>query len=133
LDEPLNKFLNEFIEKGYLNNTSIIIASDHGLHYGIYINTQREDALIEHFLPLLIFVLPNKRNNKIKLKELYINQDKFITSFDIYNTMLFIAEGNKNSTNISKYGNSLFDYINPKGRNCLKYKIETKYCKCLLK
>ena len=29
-------------------------------------------------MPLLIFVLPNKRNNKIKLKELYINQDKFI-------------------------------------------------------
>lgn len=75
--------------------------------------------------------MPNKRNNKIKLKELYINQDKFITSFDIYNTMLFIAEGNKNSIHNSKYGNSLFDYINPKGRNCLKYNIIEKYCKCL--
>ena len=133
LDEPLYQFLNEFIEKGYLNNTSIIIASDHGLHYGIYINTKREDALIENFLPLLIFILPNERNNKINLKELYINQDKFITSFDIYNTMLFMAEGNKNSTHNSKYGNSLFDYINSKGRNCSKYKIEEKYCKCLNK
>jgi hypothetical protein len=133
LDEPLYQFLNEFIEKGYLNNTSIIIASDHGLHYGIYINTQREDALIENFLPLLIFVLPNERNNKINLKELYINQDKFITSFDIYNTLKFMAEGNKNSSHNSKYGNSLFDYINSKGRNCSKYKIEEKYCKCLNK
>jgi hypothetical protein len=133
LDEPLYKFLNEFIENGYLNNTSIIIASDHGLHYGIYINTKREDALIENFLPLLIFILPNERNNKINLKELYINQDKFITSFDIYNTMLFIAEGNKNLIHNSKYGNSLFDYINSKGRNCSKYKIEEKYCKCLNK
>ena len=133
LDEPLYQFLNEFIEKGYLNNTSIIIASDHGLHYGIYINTQREDALIENFLPLLIFILPNERNNKINLKELYINQDKFITSFDIYNTLLFMAEGNKNSSHNSKYGNSLLDYINSKGRNCSKYKIEEKYCKCLNK
>jgi hypothetical protein len=133
LDEPLYQFLNEFIEKGYLNNTSIIIASDHGLHYGIYVNTQSEDALIENFLPLLIFLLPNNRNNKIELEELYINQDKFITPFDIYNTMIFIAEGNKNSNHNSKYGNSLLDYINPKGRNCLKYEIEEKYCKCLIK
>lgn len=133
LDDPLYQFLNEFIEEGYLNNSSIIIASDHGLHYGIYVNTQSEDALIENFLPLLIFLLPNNRNNKIELEELYINQDKFITSFDIYNTMIFIAEGNKNSNHNSKYGNSLFGYINPKGRNCLKYQIEEKYCKCLIK
>ena len=46
--------------------------------------------------------------------------------------MLFIAERNKNSTNCSNYGNSLFDYINPKGRNCSKYKIETKYIKHLI-
>jgi hypothetical protein len=118
LDNPLYQFLNGFIEEGYLNNSSIIIASDHGLHYGIYVNTQSEDALIENFLPLLIFLLPNNRNNKIELEELYINQDKFITPFDIYNTMIFIAEGNKNSNHNSKYGNSLLDYIN---------------CKCLIK
>ena len=133
LDNPLYQFLNGFIEEGYLNNSSIIITSDHGLHYGIYVNTQSEDALIENFLPLLIFLLPNNRNNKIELEELYINQDKFITPFDIYNTMIFIAEGNKHSNHNSKYGKSLFSYINPKGRNCLKYQIEEKYCKCLIK
>jgi phosphoglycerol transferase MdoB-like AlkP superfamily enzyme len=126
LDNPLYQFLNGFIEEGYLNNSSIIITSDHGLHYGIYVNTQSEDALIENFLPLLIFLLPNNRNNKIKLEELYINQDKFITPFDIYNTMIFIAEGNKHSNHNSKYGKSSFSYINPKGRNCLKYQIEEK-------
>lgn len=47
--------------------------------------------------------------------------------------MIFLAEGNKNSNHNSKYGNSLFSYINPKGRNCLKYQIEPKYCKCLIK
>ena len=64
-----------------LNNTSIIIASDHGLHYGIYVNIGREDALIENFLPILIILLPIKKNSKIKLEELYINQDKFITPY----------------------------------------------------
>ena len=44
-----------------------------------------------------------------------------------------MAEGNKNSSHNSKYGNSLLDYINSKGRNCSKYKIEEKYCKCLNK
>jgi hypothetical protein len=135
LDEPLYHFLNEFMKKGSLNNTSIIIASDHGLHYGIYLNTGREDALIEHFLPLLIFLLPNNRNNKIKLEELLINQDKFITPYDIYITMLFIAEGKNNSNIHYKYGNSLFGYINPKGRNCTKFKdeISKKNCKCIIK
>jgi hypothetical protein len=49
----------------------------------IYFNIQRENALIENFLTLLIFLLLNNRNNKIKLEQLYINQEKFITSFDI--------------------------------------------------
>ena len=55
LDEPLYKFLNEFIENGYLNNTSIIIASDQGLHYGIYFNTKREDALFNFMHPYYFF------------------------------------------------------------------------------
>ena len=38
--------------------------------------------------------------------------------------MLFIAEGKNNSNIHYKYGNSLFGYINPKGRNCTKFKDE---------
>jgi hypothetical protein len=134
LDKPLYKFLNGFMKEEKLNNTSIIIASDHGLHYGIYVNSGREDALIENFLPILILLLPIQKNNKIKLEELYINQDKFITPFDIYNTMLFIAKGKSNSKHNSKYGNSLFGYINPKGRNCTMYHlIKPHYCQCIIK
>jgi hypothetical protein len=43
--------------------------------------------------------------------------------------MLFITEGNNNFSCNLKFGNSLFDYINPKGRNCSKYQIEEKYIK----
>ena len=79
----------------YLDN-----ASDHGLHYRIYVNTQREDGFIENYWPLLIFLLPNNRNNKIELEELHINQDKFIIPSDKYNTMIFIAERNKINHNL---------------------------------
>ena len=49
--------------------------------------------------------------------------------------MLFIAEGQINSNINYKYGNSLFGYINPKGRNCkkFKYEISSKNCKCIIK
>ena len=38
LDEPIYQFLEDFIINDSLNNTAIIITSDHGLHYGIYFN-----------------------------------------------------------------------------------------------
>jgi hypothetical protein len=64
LDKPLYQFLNGFIAKGYLNNSSYIIDSEHGLLYGIYVNTQREDAL--NFIFEL--TLMNQKYNISKIK-----------------------------------------------------------------
>ena len=132
LDQPVEQFLEEFMKKEYLKNTAIILASDHGLHYGLYIDTKREDALIEHYLPLLIFLIP-KNNNKINNEELHNNQDIFITPYDIYNSLIHIIKGSLNCTEYSKNGNTLFEYINPKGRNCNKFSEEIgPNCKCIL-
>lgn len=131
LDQPTNKFLEDFMKTEYLKNTAIIIASDHGLHYGLYFNSRREDALIEHYLPLLIFLLP--KNNKIDNKELLTNQDKFITSYDIYNSLIYIIKGTANYNSYSKNGKTLFEYINPKGRNCNIFPEDIgPNCKCIL-
>ena len=132
LDQPIHNFLEKLMNDGYLNNTIIFVCSDHGLHYGLYINTGREDALIEQYLPLLIILLPND-NNKIKTDEIIINQDKFITAYDIFNTLLFISTGTLNYNGYSSKGISLFEYINPKGRNCKKFENEIRnHCKCLM-
>ena len=87
-------FLENFQKNGYLKNTAIIISSDHGLHYGLYLNTGKEDAKIEQYLPLLIIILHENWNRQIEKEELIKNQDKFIIPYDIYNTMLFIVKRN---------------------------------------
>ena len=131
LDQPIFNFLETFMNSGYFSNTIIFVCSDHGLHYGLHIVTGREDALVEHFLPMLIILLPNN-NTKIQLDEIINNQDKFITAYDIFNTLVYISKGVLNLTEFSSKGNSLFEYINPKGRNCSKYKNEIgNNCKCI--
>jgi len=132
LDQPIYNFLETFMNNGYFNNTIVFVCSDHGLHYGLYIDTKREDALIEHYLPLLIILLP-KDNDKIKRNEIINNQDKFITAYDIFNTLLFISNGDLNYKEYSNKGISLFEYINPKGRNCKQFEDEIgNECKCIL-
>ena len=58
-----------------------------------------------------------------------------ITPFDIYYTIRHIIYGSKYKTNISdelnSEGESLFKYINPKERNCSKYKYFTE-CQCII-
>ena len=131
LDQPIYNFLETFMNRGYFSNTIIFVCSDHGLHYGLHFLTGREDVLIEQFLPMLIILLPNN-NTKIQLDEIINNQDKFITAYDIFNTLVYISKGVLHLTEFSSKGNSLFEYINPRGRNCSKYKNEIgNNCKCV--
>ena len=132
LDLYLYNFLTNFMEKRYLDDIAVIIGSDHGLHYGIFFIANWEDLKIEKFLPFLFLLLPNNNNTKINKEQLLLNQDKFITAYDIYNTMLFIVTGEKNSNKYSDLGASLFNYINPSGRNCnmLPKSIRKNHCYC---
>ena len=132
IDKPLSEFLYKFMNNGYLKDTALFLISDHGLNFGYYFKWKAEDILIERFLPVLIILLYDVHNNKkINLKETLINQNKFITAYDIYNTMYYIAKGKNDENEQSSNGNYLFDYIESKGRNCNKYPEISSYCQCI--
>ena len=123
-DNILYKYLSKFYKKGYLQKTAIIIFSDHGQHLNgpLYLfNSQ--DFYYERTLPGLFLILPN--DEKLYKNNLYdnikLNQQTFITGFDIYNTLVHLAFGeNKQKVNKYKvkYGESLFNKINYTNRYC---------------
>ena len=92
-----------------------------------------DDYLYENVLGFLSFVLFDfNLDNDIK-NNLEINQQTLVTPYDIHDTLIDIAFGEENSEFKSRFGKSLFRYINAKERNCEKYEelTKTSLCRCL--
>ena len=140
IDDYFFNFLNNFYSKGWLNETAIIIFSDHGQHLNgpLYFSNSM-DFFYERTLPLLFLIIPN--NNKLYNKNLYenikYNQQLFITPYDIYETLIHIAFGEKEyrAFNYKKHGKSLFTKLNYKVRYCNSslYGGEIKICNCKIR
>lgn len=137
-DQALYSFLKKLYNLNLLMNTTVFIAGDHGFQLmGIYKLLNPNDVEIERSLP--IFILINSDNNNSSYKEEYSeilkNQQTLITPFDIYYTIREIVFGDKYKENLQPEqkndGESLFKFINPKERNCTKYK-HFSNCQCKL-
>ena len=137
-DEATFNFLNDLFSENQLKNTTIFLAGDHGFALmGVYKLLNPNDWKIEKSLPILIILIPDKKNVSYEMQytEIHKNQQTLITPFDIYYTIRHIIYGNNYKNNLSKKrhneGESLFKYINSKKRNCKKYK-QMHDCKCIL-
>ena len=139
-DDVIYNFLNSLYNDNLLKDTSVFLESDHGCSipsvYYLY-----DFFLIEKRLPML-FIIVNDRKN-IDYNQQYFNiqknQQAFITAYDIYNTIGYLAYGD-NYTNIpkkndkhdtprSQRGESLFDVINSKDRSPKNYiYMSRKFC-----
>ena len=98
LDNIFYNFLSKLYSKNFLSNTTIILFSDHGQHLnGPSYLFKSKDFLYERTLPLLFLIIPNTQ--ELYEKSLYeiikINQQVFITPYDIYYTLIHIALGAK--------------------------------------
>jgi hypothetical protein len=98
IDEDLRDFLQEFMNKGYFEDTFITIVSDHGAH-GMtlrlpFIPDNSRD--IENYYPLLFHIskkdIPETADFFLKN-----NGQAFISAHDIYETLNSIAENKKTS------------------------------------
>ena len=128
IDNIIYNFLNTLFNENLLKDTTVLLLSDHGVSLPTiyYLN---DFFKIEKVLPML-YILVNDRkkaNYESQYKYIYENQQKFITGFDIYNTIihLIFAEkfGKDETKNIeSKLGKSLFNKINPKNRSPRNFK-----------
>jgi len=89
VDQYLEKFLhgiNNDLENG--KNTLIIVLSDHGLHYGPYF--QSRDGEKERSQPLLYMKIPDTLP-RLSHDNLIINTRKWVTPFDVHETLLDIV------------------------------------------
>ena len=132
LDKALSNFLENFQQKGYLDNTAIIFVSDHGNNmFGFNEIFKFEDYMIEKSLPTWLMLLP-KSNNNTEIEIIKENQQKFVTAYDIHETLLDILNIGENSHYRSQKGKSIFKNINAEIRNCEYYGMEigTNWCRC---
>ena len=131
-DNIIFKFLNNLFNDNLLKDSSIILVSDHGVGMpSIYY--PYDFYKLEEQLPMLYIIINDRKNISYeeKYKYMYENQQTFISSYDIYNTignLIFGDEYNKikNKTENydtlkSQYGKSLFEKINQKIRNPVFY------------
>ena len=142
IDEDLSSLLMKMEDEGYLNNTVLLLLSDHGIRYGSFRETNQ--GMIEERQPLLYFVLPKwfKQTYPEAHKNLMINRHRLTTPFDIYETMKDLLDPklleksiiqSRSKEMIEKLIlprlNSLFLQVSP-NRTCDTAGIESHWCTC---
>ena len=133
LDDKLSDFLENFENRGWLDNTAIIFVSDHGNNMiGFYNIFNVEDFVLEKTLASLFIMLPSSVANKYQ-NQIYENEQVMITPYDIYDTLLHLIDEKEESEYYSRFGSSLLKRIKNSGeRNCDTYKLDLSdiWCRC---
>ena len=123
-DNTVFHFLNTLYNDNLLKDTTILLLSDHGCPMPsiYYFN---DFFQFERHLPMLFMMIPDKKDETYykQYHNIYENQQKLITAYDIYNTICFLMLGENyfesaksfnESISKSKLGVSLFESINSK-------------------
>ena len=116
LDEPLYNMLWSLYNQGKLKNTAVIILSEQGnKNNGLYDILGSAEFELEKKYGVFIMILD--WNEKFKKRNyhnnLINNQNLFITPYDVHNTLVHLAVGDK-----SNKGNSVFKEINMEDTYC---------------
>ncbi|CAG7659432.1 unnamed protein product [Allacma fusca] len=141
--EPSMIFSLEYLHSNQLlNNTILIMLSDHGMWWRDHIKAS-EAAFLEQRLPILYISLPKKFKEKYPLatKNLQENAEKLTTTFDVYETMhdllnlmdvsdKRIQERAQESSINARRNVSLFLPIDP-ARTCVTAGITLINCACI--
>ena len=126
LDEPLLNMIKKLDNKGFLEDTAIVFASDHGDNMFGFIRFVSPDFHVEKYLGTFFLILPNSKDPKMieNFKKLEYNAQRYISPFDIHDTLLYMLyyydEDRKDS--YSETGQTVFEEIDGMTRNCEKYK-----------
>lgn len=96
LDKQLRNFLNRINSNGYLDNTMLLLFSDHGNRLNYY-SYATEGGKLEKNLPFLSIKIPRKLKGTVFSSNLKDNTNKLISFFDIFQTI-------RQFYHINKYG-----------------------------
>lgn len=135
LGQFFEPYLLEFFEymdsKGHLNNTILIIMSDHGARFSKMRAT--EQGKLEERMPYFGFRFPEwfTKIYKKEYEAFVENRYRLATPFDIHETLVdLLYDFTPTKNNKVRYGTSLFKPI-PLGRTCAHANIEPHWCACL--
>ena len=131
-DDIVFNFLNKLYNFNMLKETTIMLLSDHGCPMpSIYYLSQFFKS--ERNLPMLYLVIADKQKSSYEeqYKHIYENQQKFITAYDIYNTIIYLIYGKnyiKKYIPKSKFGKNLFSPISKKRTPFNYYNMTKSIC-----
>lgn len=132
IDDAHSKWLDKLNDSKVLENTIVILMSDHGLLYTkAATGPQMEFEALNPYIGIL-FPESFRTNHKHLFKNFKLNFDKLITPLDIHATISELVNIISNYTiypKIHKNSISLFKKI-PSKRNCFESNIPIEYCLC---
>ena len=131
MDKDFSIFLNDFIEKYYDKNYAIFIVADHGNGLTIF---RGEDWRKEVSFATFFMMLPNNNNNNINISIIRENEQRLVTPYDIFNTLVDMIGFNK--TYFNSKGNSTLEKVEAKFKTCQFFENEMReirkdYCTCI--
>jgi len=139
LDNPVLETMQGLKEQKLLNNTIIILMSDHGMISEDYAGTP--DGLLEARMPALVFVFPEwfKRKYPSAMVNLQRNSQTLTTPYDVHQTLRDLLDLSSITNERLKcrpaqeqpgqIGMSLFLPI-PMNRTCESAHVPEQYCIC---
>ncbi|CAL1293248.1 unnamed protein product [Larinioides sclopetarius] len=130
-DSDLEIFLKDLQESGILNNTLLIMLSDHGHRFASIREMQQGKQ--EERLPFFAVVVPPwlEKVYPIHVRNLRINENRLVTPFDIHATLMTLLNPDvPNEGDLSSRSISIFSEI-PQERTCTMASIEPHWCACL--
>ncbi|XP_044756231.1 uncharacterized protein LOC123314893 [Coccinella septempunctata] len=138
-DQVYSDLFQGMYDRGFFENTVVIVMSDHGIRFGSFRETYQ--GRIEERLPFLFVRLPLEFRERYPsaTSNLRTNLRRLTTPFDLHETLEdlsfpenlkddFLENGLRKSR--SKYGLSLFGKI-PSTRTCEDAGITDHWCTCL--
>ncbi|KAJ2304581.1 hypothetical protein IWW54_005356, partial [Coemansia sp. RSA 2705] len=136
LDDALAAFLDDIWQSGELNNTVLMVGSDHGLHMGLNF-AYLQNGRIEHQNPFFAMSVPEHlyqyagdywaAHGEGQAHPLALNEQRLTTPFEIHHTFRVLADWPQFSSN--DWSRSLF-YPQKKGRTCSEAGIGASFCMC---
>ena len=129
IENVLVDFMKEFKNKGYLNDTLLIVMGDHGWRFGDF--RQTVQGKLEERLPFFTMTLPRWFKQKYPQihKNLKTNTQRLTSWYDVYATLNHLLTYPKEPQGLP-HGRSLLNEI-PAVRSCKDANIPSHWCPCL--
>lgn len=137
-DEYITNLLEELEADGTLEDTTVLIFSDHGTYSWGWVHRSFETADYEYEmnLPGLFMLMPKRINNFEKIdSNMHSRNSTLTTAFDIYKTLISVLDGKEDKQSFTNYGEGLFynsrEMVKRNDRNkCKDLGIRDEHCMC---